>query len=100
MVHFHIFITFLSEYNMIKDQPGDAYFVRSMFDRNPVDDYGDPPHLSFAKDDILYIDNTMYNGVPGNWSAWSVNQEGKTTQWGIIPSKYKVNRTTTRAHFA
>ena len=79
-----------SEYNMIKDQPGDAYFVRSMFDRNPVDDYGDPPHLSFAKDDILYIDNTMYNGVPGNWSAWFVNQEGKTTQWGIIPSKYKV----------
>ena len=41
---------------MIKDQPGDAYFVRSMFDRNPVDDYGDPPHLTFAKDDILYID--------------------------------------------
>jgi len=78
------------KYNMIKDQPGDAYFVRSMFDRNPVDDYGDPPHLSFAKDDILYIDNTMYNGVPGNWSAWFVNQEGKTTQWGIIPSKYKV----------
>ena len=77
---------------MIKDQPGDAYFVRSMFDRNPVDDYGDPPHLSFVKDDILYIDNTMYNGVPGNWSAWSVNQEGKTTQWGIIPSKYKVSR--------
>ena len=80
------------EYNMIKDQPGDAYFVRSMFDRSPVDDYGDSPHLSFAKDDILYIDNTMYNGVPGNWSAWFVNQEGKTTQWGIIPSKYKVIR--------
>ena len=34
--------------------------------------------------------STMYNGVPGNWSAWFVNQEGKTTQWGVIPSKYKV----------
>ena len=56
------------------------------------------PRVSFAKDDILYIDNTMYNGVPGNWSAWFVNQEGKTTQWGIIPSKYKVIRRS-RTHF-
>ena len=57
MSSFHSsFLCPASEYNMIKDQPGDAYFVRSMFDRNPVDDYGDPPHLTFAKDDILYID--------------------------------------------
>ena len=44
----------------------------------------------YFRDDVLYIDNTMYNGVPGHWSAWIVDQEGKTTQWGIIPSKYKV----------
>jgi hypothetical protein len=75
---------------MIKDQPGDSYFVRSMFVRIP-DDYSDPPQLPFNKDDILYIDNTMYNGVPGSWSAWLVDSEGKTTQWGIIPSKYKVH---------
>lgn len=74
---------------MIKDQPGDSYYVRSMFDRVP--DYSeDPPQLAFARDDILYIDNTMYNGVPGHWSAWMVDQEGKRTHWGIIPSKYKV----------
>ena len=49
------------------------------------------PQLGFKKDDILYVDNTMYNGVPGNWSAWVVDVEGKRGQWGIIPSKYKVD---------
>lgn len=60
-----------------------------MFDRI-VDINADPSQLAFRKDDILFIDNTMYNGVPGNWSAWIVDVDGKRTQWGIIPSKYKV----------
>ena len=45
---------------------------------------------SYYQDDILYVDNTMYNGVPGHWSAWIVNADGNRGQWGIIPSKYKV----------
>ena len=44
----------------------------------------------YFKDDILYVDNTMYNGVPGHWSAWIVDSDGNRGQWGIIPSKYKV----------
>lgn len=76
-------------YNVIKDQPGDSYYVRSMFARFHSE-YSDPPQLAFNKDDILYVDNTMYNGVPGHWSAWLVDQDGKRTQWGIVPSKYKV----------
>jgi len=75
-------------YNAIKDHPGDSYFVKAMFDRIP--DSNDPLLLRFKKDDILYIDNTMYNGVPGHWSAWLVNQEGQKGTWGIVPSKYKV----------
>ena len=78
----------LSGYNMIKDQPGDSYFVRAMFSRLP--DYSDPQQLAFNKDDILYVDNTMYNGIPGHWSAWIVDTDGNRGQWGIIPSKYKV----------
>eukprot|EP00094_Tigriopus_californicus_P004987 TCALIF_04803-PA protein Name:"Similar to DLG5 Disks large homolog 5 (Homo sapiens)" AED:0.14 eAED:0.14 QI:159/0.90/0.87/0.96/0.90/0.93/32/0/2037 len=76
------------KYNLVKDQPGDSYYVRAMFDRI-VDINTDPSQLAFRKDDILFIDNTMYNGVPGNWSAWIVDVDGKRTQWGIIPSKYK-----------
>ena len=75
-------------YNVIKDQPGDSYFVKAMFDR--MADSNDPLMLRFKKDDILYIDNTMYNGVPGQWSAWLVNEEGQKGTWGVIPSKYKV----------
>jgi len=75
-------------YNAIKDHPGDSYFVKAMFDRIP--DSSDPLLLRFKKDDILYVDNTMYNGVPGHWSAWLVNQEGQKGTWGIVPSKYKV----------
>ena len=75
-------------YNNIKDQPGDSYFVKAMFDR--MIESGDPLMLKFQKDDILYIDNTMYNGVPGQWSAWLVDQEGQKGTWGVIPSKYKV----------
>ena len=75
-------------YTAIKDHPGDSYFVKAMFDRIP--DSNDPLLLRFKKDDILYVDNTMYNGVPGHWSAWLVNQEGQKGTWGIVPSKYKV----------
>lgn len=75
-------------YNGIKDQPGDSYYVKAMFDRVP--DSSDPLLLRFKKDDILYVDNTMYNGVPGHWSAWLVDQDGQKGTWGVIPSKYKV----------
>lgn len=81
---------FFPEYDEIKDRPGDSYYVRAMFDRLP--EYtSDRTQLNFIKDDILYVDNTMYNGVPGHWSAWVVDQNGQRTQWGIIPSKYKVS---------
>ena len=73
---------------MIKDLPGDSYFVRSMFDY--VQQNSGYQQLRFKKDDILFIDNTMYDGVPGNWSAWLVDQDGEKREWGIVPSKHKV----------
>ena len=79
-----------TEYDEIKDKPGDSYYVRAMFDRLP-DPQGGPHQLAFRKDDILFIDNTMYNGVPGHWSAWLVDLDGQTGEWGIVPSKYKVD---------
>jgi len=88
-------VTLLVQYNpekyeVIKDQPGDSYYVRAMFDRLP-DPQAGPHQLSFRKDDILFIDNTMYNGVPGHWSAWLVDLDGQRGEWGIVPSKYKVD---------
>ncbi len=79
-------------YNTIPDQ-ADSFYVRSAFTRlpDPAGDSGSsPPQLAFRRDEILYVDNTMYAGVPGHWSAWTVDQDGKRTRWGIVPSKYKV----------
>ncbi|KAG8193583.1 hypothetical protein JTE90_000220 [Oedothorax gibbosus] len=72
-------------YQAIQDQPGDSFYIRSMFDRLSVNG-----SLAFQKDDILYVDNTMYNGVPGLWQAWLVDEEGEKIKCGFIPSKYKV----------
>lgn len=71
----------------MKDKPGDSFYIRALFDR--IGEVGDALQLRFRKDDVLYVDNTMFNGVPGNWRAWLVDEDGYRQQCGIIPSKYK-----------
>ena len=51
------------KFDILQDQPGDSFYVRAIFDRIP--DSNQPYLLSFKKDDILYVENTMYSGVPG-----------------------------------
>lgn len=74
-------------YNEVKDKPGDSFYVKAMFDR--AGEPGDGLQLKFNKDDILYVDNTMFNGTPGHWRAWLVDQTGRRQTCGIIPSKFK-----------
>lgn len=81
----------LDRYNDIKDKPGDSLYVRCGFDRNGSEST-DSLQLCFNKDDVLYVDNTMFNGVPGHWRAWRLDGEGHRHQCGIIPSKYKVEQ--------
>ncbi|XP_054265704.1 disks large homolog 5-like isoform X2 [Macrosteles quadrilineatus] len=78
----------IDRYNDIKDKPGDSFYIRALFDR--LDEVTDSLQLRFRKDDVLYVDNTMFNGVPGHWRAWLVDEDGNRQQCGIIPSKYKV----------
>lgn len=85
----YFFLLFRTEYNEIKDKPGDSLYVRCGFDRSG-NEMTDPPQLSFTKDDVLYVDNTMFSGVPGQWRAWRLDGEGHRQQVGVIPSKYKV----------
>ncbi|XP_063844799.1 disks large homolog 5-like isoform X5 [Scylla paramamosain] len=86
-------VTMLVQYNYqryeeIQDQPGDSFYIRAKFDR--LGDAGDPSDLRFRKEDILYVDNTMFNNVPGLWRAWVVDEDGHKRQWGTVPSKDKV----------
>lgn len=78
---------FLAGYEEIQDQPGDSFYIRAKFDR--LGDAGDPSDLRFRKEDILYVDNTMFNNVPGLWRAWVVDEDGHKRQWGTVPSKDK-----------
>ncbi|KAF5296629.1 hypothetical protein FQA39_LY12457 [Lamprigera yunnana] len=79
----------IDRYNEVKDKPGDSLYIRCLFDRSGSE-LTDSLQLCFNKDDILYVDNTMFNGVPGHWRAWKLDSEGHRQQCGIIPSKYKV----------
>lgn len=63
---------------------GDSFYIKVSFDRPSIDG-----SLAFAKNNVLYVDNTMYQGVPGVWGAWSVNAFGEKDKFGVIPSKYK-----------
>ncbi|XP_058826246.1 disks large homolog 5 [Topomyia yanbarensis] len=77
----------IQKFNQIKDKPGDALYIRVGFDRNC--DLGDS-ELSFNKDEVLYVDNTMFGGVPGRWRAWKLDEYGHKLQCGIIPNKLKI----------
>ncbi|CAG9767331.1 unnamed protein product [Ceutorhynchus assimilis] len=79
----------IDKYKEIKDNPGDSLYVRCGFDRSG-NELTDPPQLTFNKDDVLYVDNTMFNGVPGQWRAWRLDGEGHRQLCGVIPSKYKI----------
>uniref|UniRef100_A0A182YH00 Uncharacterized protein n=1 Tax=Anopheles stephensi TaxID=30069 RepID=A0A182YH00_ANOST len=88
MVGFSLLCTlhFSTEFNQIKDKPGDALYIRVGFDRNC--DQGDS-ELSFTKDEVLFVDNTMFGGIPGKWRAWKLDEYGHKKQCGIIPNKLK-----------
>ena len=79
----------LERYREIAEQPGDSFYVRAQFDKTAMDTH-EAMELCFHRDDILYIDNTMFNGVPGLWRAWLIDREGRKIQCGVIPSKYKI----------
>ncbi|XP_053661951.1 disks large homolog 5 [Anopheles marshallii] len=86
--HVKVLVLFnIQKFNQIKDKPGDALYIRVGFDRNC--DQGDS-ELSFTKDEVLFVDNTMFGGVPGKWRAWKLDEYGHKRQCGIIPNKLKV----------
>ncbi|KAL4705994.1 hypothetical protein ACJJTC_005680 [Scirpophaga incertulas] len=85
----------LQQYHEIKDKPGDAFYVRAGFDRcaritaaglDAVDEFS----LWFRRDEVLFVDNTLFNGAPGLWRAWQLDCKGGKRHWGTIPSKFKV----------
>lgn len=95
---------FVSEYQRSKRGAGDLFYVRVTVDRQAENRdelsfkgkaffFISVPYtgnsMAFSAGDILRVDNTVFNGVPGLWRAWAVDQEGRELTCGIIPSKQR-----------
>ncbi|KAJ6633526.1 Disks large like 5 [Pseudolycoriella hygida] len=77
----------LKKFNKIKDEAGDSLYIRVGFDRTGELGEGE---LRFVKDDVLYVDTTIFRGVFGQWRAWKLDEYGHRLECGIIPSQLKV----------
>ena len=54
--------------------------------------------LSFKKDDILYVDESLPKGSFGTWMAWQLDENAQQIQRGQIPSKYMWVENATHAY--
>ncbi|XP_039196731.1 disks large homolog 5 isoform X3 [Crotalus tigris] len=84
----------IEEFNRIKDLPGDGFYVRALYDRLAEV----KQDLSFKKDDILYVDDTLPQGNFGCWMAWQLDENAQKLERGQIPSKYIMEQEFYRRH--
>ncbi|CAJ1067323.1 disks large homolog 5a isoform X4 [Xyrichtys novacula] len=82
------------DFNMLKDVPGDGFYIRALYDRVGEAE-GD---LSFKKDDILFVDESLPKGSFGTWMAWQLDENAQQIQRGQIPSKYMMDQEFYRRH--
>ncbi|KAF6317083.1 discs large MAGUK scaffold protein 5 [Rhinolophus ferrumequinum] len=76
------------EFTKVKGLPGDSFYIRALYDRLAEVE----PELSFKKDDILYVDDTLPQGTFGSWMAWQLDENAQKIQRGQIPSKYVMDQ--------
>uniref|UniRef100_A0A3Q3WVV5 Uncharacterized protein n=1 Tax=Mola mola TaxID=94237 RepID=A0A3Q3WVV5_MOLML len=82
------------DFSMLKDVPGDGFYIRALYDRVGEAE-GD---LSFKKDDILFVDESLPKGSFGTWMAWQLDENAQQIQRGQIPSKYMMDQEFYRRH--
>ncbi|XP_068183072.1 disks large homolog 5a isoform X1 [Antennarius striatus] len=82
------------DFSIHKDVPGDGFYIRALYDR-VGDVEGD---LTFKKDDILYVDESLPKGSFGTWMAWQLDENAQQIQRGQIPSKYMMDQEFYRRH--
>uniref|UniRef100_A0A673V815 Discs large MAGUK scaffold protein 5 n=1 Tax=Suricata suricatta TaxID=37032 RepID=A0A673V815_SURSU len=76
------------EFTKVKGLPGDSFYIRALYDRLAEVEQ----ELSFKKDDILYVDDTLPQGTFGSWMAWQLDENAQKIQRGQIPSKYLMDQ--------
>ncbi|XP_024417198.2 disks large homolog 5 isoform X1 [Desmodus rotundus] len=76
------------DFAKVKGLPGDSFYIRALYDRLAEVEH----ELSFKKDDILYVDDTLPQGTFGSWMAWQLDENAQKIQRGQIPSKYVMDQ--------
>ncbi|XP_038591842.1 disks large homolog 5-like isoform X1 [Micropterus salmoides] len=78
----------------IKESHGDGFYIRALYERVAEVEQ----ELSFNKDDILYVEDTLPNGNFGYWMAWQLDENAQKLGKGQIPSKYMMDQELYRRH--
>uniref|UniRef100_A0AAY4A1X8 Discs, large homolog 5a (Drosophila) n=1 Tax=Denticeps clupeoides TaxID=299321 RepID=A0AAY4A1X8_9TELE len=76
------------DFSRLRGTPGDGFYIRALYDRVAEMDQD----LSFKKDDILYVDDTLPDGCFGSWMAWQLDEGAHRLQRGLIPSKLMMDQ--------
>ncbi|XP_059518238.1 disks large homolog 5 isoform X5 [Myotis daubentonii] len=76
------------DFSKVKGLPGDSFYIRALYDRLAEVEH----ELSFKKDDILYVEDTLPQGTFGSWMAWQLDENAQKIQRGQIPSKYVMDQ--------
>ncbi|XP_048419329.1 disks large homolog 5a isoform X11 [Stegostoma tigrinum] len=84
----------IEEFNKIRSEAGDGFYIRALYDRVAEVEHD----LSFKKDDILYVDDTLPQGNFGYWMAWQLDENAQKLERGQIPSKYMMDQEFCRRH--
>ncbi|XP_054898928.1 disks large homolog 5-like isoform X3 [Poeciliopsis prolifica] len=79
---------------VIKESQGDGFFIRALYERVAEAEQ----ELSFRKDDILYVEDTLPNGNFGFWMAWQLDENAQRLERGQIPSKYMMDQEFYKRH--
>jgi discs large protein 5 len=74
-------------YELACSTSGDSIFVKALWDRDKSQLQDED--LVFRRGDILFVDNTLYNGEMGLWRAWLLDQQTDKVECGIIPNRYR-----------
>ncbi|CAJ1080314.1 disks large homolog 5-like isoform X2 [Xyrichtys novacula] len=78
----------------MRESHGDGFYIRALYERVAEVEQ----ELSFNKDDILYVEDTLPNGNFGFWMAWQLDENAQKLGKGQIPSKYMMDQEFYRRH--
>ncbi|XP_070708172.1 disks large homolog 5-like isoform X2 [Pempheris klunzingeri] len=84
----------INNLSAIKESLGDGFYIRALYERGAEVEQ----ELSFNKDDILYVEDTLPNGNFGYWMAWQLDENAQKLGKGQIPSRYMMDQEFYRRH--